>query len=106
MSDTNTPDKKKAGRIAWLQGNVITFSKPTYQSAFFAEEKVIVFTPTELNQFIAQELLAEVLDMIPEKHHIAPNLDSHAAMVTYLKNEGRNETIDEMIKAAEERFKL
>ena len=33
------------GRKAWIQGNVISFEKPTYQSAFFDAEEVIVITP-------------------------------------------------------------
>ena len=52
-----------------------------------------------------QQLLDEVLDMIPKKYHIAPSLESVVVMIAYYSNQGRNEAIDEMIKLAKERFK-
>jgi len=37
-------EERKRGRKAWIQGNVISYKKPTYQSAFFEAEEVVILS--------------------------------------------------------------
>jgi len=39
---TTQEKQREIGRKAWIQGNVILFKKPTYKSAFFDMEEVLV----------------------------------------------------------------
>jgi len=42
-------EERERGRKAWIQGNVISYSKPTYQSAFFEAEEVVILSSLDTN---------------------------------------------------------